>query len=123
MDHSPICDPLFVGRWDSLWQIGEGKKANPLRLQTLCRVPTQDGALVKIRLLGEAIDGNIIADQSIHFDSKARFFQNFPYDGVLGSLVRIDASAGQNPNGNVAPLNEQNRTAIRGKNKASDAFW
>lgn len=72
----------------------------------------EDGTFVEMGWFRKAVDGNVVADEAIYFDSKPSFFQNFSYYGVLWGFGGIDAAAWKDPNRYIAPFDEKDGCAV-----------
>ena len=66
----------------------------------------QDRAFVKVGRFREPVDRRINSDEPLRFDSKACFFQNFPYDRLFRRFVSLDPASRKDPDGDIPPLDQ-----------------
>lgn len=117
-----VGDPGRVGRRKGR-EVDEGEEGDSFGFGGGSGDAAQDGTFVEMGWFREAVDGSVVADEAIYFDSKPGFFQNFSYYSMLWGFGGIDAAAGKDPDRDVAPFDEKDRCAVGREDDACSAFW
>ena len=116
-----IEDPLQIGRGHG-GEFFKREELDPARLFCDLGFAVEDFAFEEVGSFGEAVDGGVVSDEPVDFDAEAGFFENFSNDRGVGGFAGVDASSGEDPDGDVSSFDEENFASVGRKNSASDAL-